>query len=391
MAESASSRLTRALRHGIGADTQHRAVVPAWYASTNYTFPTIAEEPDYAYSRSGNPTRDMFGEAVAILEAGAGTVVTSSGMSAATLALLALVPAGGRVVAAHDLYGGTWRLMNRFAEDGRLQVDWVDLTDLEAARTALGAPADLVWIETPSNPLLRITDISAVAALGHAAGALVLADNTFCSPLLQQPLTLGADVVLHSTTKFINGHSDVVGGALVSATAEQHAVLDWWANTTGVSGSSFDAWLQLRGFRTLDARLRVHQQNARAIVELLVNHPAVAKVYYPGLPDHPGHELATRQQSGYGSLVSVDLAGGRAAADALVGGLRHFCLAESLGGVESLVVHPAAMTHAAMSEDALALAGISEGLLRLSVGIESADDLVADLDEGLARAVAASA
>lgn len=386
MDQPETSRLTRALRHGIGQDTQYRAVVPAWYASTNYTFPTIAEEPDYAYSRSGNPTRDLFGEALAILEGGAGTVITSSGMSAATLALLACVPVGGRVVAAHDLYGGTWRLLSRFANDARLQVDWVDLTDLDSARAALGSAADLVWIETPSNPLLRITDIAAVADLGHAAGAVVLADNTFCSPALQQPLSLGVDVVLHSTTKFINGHSDVVGGALVSATRAQHDDLDWWANTTGVSGSSFDAWLQLRGLRTLDARVRVHDQNARAVVDLLVGHPAVAKVHYPGLADHPGHALAASQQSGFGSLVSFELVGGRPAADALVASLRTFCLAESLGGVESLVVHPGAMTHAAMSDEAQGMAGITEGLLRLSVGIEQAPDLVADLTVALDRA-----
>lgn len=381
-----TSRLTRALRHGIGQDTQHRAVVPAWYASTNYTFPTIAEEPDYAYSRSGNPTRDMFGEALAILEGGAGAVITSSGMSAATLAVLALVPAGGRVVAAHDLYGGTWRLLDRFAAEARLQVDWVDLSDLDAARVALGTPADLVWIETPSNPLLRITDIAAVADLAHAAGATVLADNTFCSPALQQPLALGTDVVMHSTTKFINGHSDVVGGALVSATQEMHDELDWWANTTGVSGSSFDAWLQLRGLRTLDARMRVHDENARAVADLLVGHPAVTTVHYPGLPDHPGHDLAARQQSGFGSLISIELAGGRPAADAMVASLSTFCLAESLGGVESLIVHPGAMTHAAMTDEAKHLAGITEGLLRLSVGIEQAADLVADLTVALDRA-----
>ena len=386
MDQPETSRLTRALRHGIGLDTQHRAVVPAWYASTNYTFPTIADEPDYAYARSGNPTRDMFGEALAILEGGSGTVITSSGMAAATLAVLAFVPAGGRIVAAHDLYGGTWRLLNRFANDGRLQVDWVDLTDLDSARAALATPADLVWIETPSNPLLRITDIAAVADWGHTAGAVVLADNTFCSPALQQPLSLGADVVLHSTTKFINGHSDVVGGALISASPQQHADLDWWANTTGVSGSSFDAWLQLRGLRTLDARLRVHDQNAHAIADLLAGHPAVAQVHYPGLAHHPGHDLAARQQSGFGSLISFELVGGRAAADALVASLTTFCLAESLGGVESLVVHPGAMTHAAMSQEAQATAGITEGLLRLSIGIEQAADLVADLAVGLERA-----
>ncbi|MGA4507923.1 cystathionine gamma-synthase [Propionibacteriaceae bacterium G1746] len=380
--------VTRALRQGISNDTQHGAVVPPWYPSTNFAFPVIGEEPDYAYSRSGNPTRDLFGQALATLEKGAGTVITSSGMSAATLAIMAFVPAAGRVVAAHDLYGGTWRLLDRLGADGKLQVDWVDLSDPDAARAALSTPADLVWVETPSNPLLRITDIAAVAELGHAAGAVVLADNTFCSPLLQQPLTLGADVVLHSTTKFINGHSDVIGGALVAGTDELAEQLDWWANTTGVAGSSFDAWLQLRGLRTLDVRLRMHEANARAVVALLVDHPAVARVHYPGLPDHPGHDIATRQQHGFGSLVSFDLAGGRAAADAMCHGLDWFVLAESLGGVESLIVHPSSMTHGAMSDDAKQLAGIGEGLLRLSIGIEQTSDLVADLTAGLDRAAA---
>ena len=386
MSQPEPSRLTRALRHGIGQDTQHRAVVPAWYPSTNYTFPTIGEEPDYAYSRSANPTRDLFGEALNTLEGGAGAVVTASGMAAATLAVLALVPQGGRVVAAHDLYGGTWRLLDRWHAEGRVQVDWVNLTDLEAARAALTSPADLVWVETPSNPLLRITDIAAVAELGHAAGATVLVDNTFCSPLRQQPLDLGADLVMHSTTKFINGHSDVIGGALVAGTAELAEQLVWWANTTGVVGSSFDAWLQLRGLRTLSARMDVHERNAAAIVDLLTSHPAVAAVHYPGLPDHPGHELAARQQSGVGAMLSFELAGGLDAARQAVSGLRCFDLAESLGGVESLVVHPGSMTHGAMSAEAQALAGITPGLLRLSVGLEGADDLVADLRAGLDQA-----
>lgn len=380
------SRLTRALRHGIGADTQHGAVVPPWYPSTNYRFASVDDDPAYAYGRSGNPTRDQFGEALAILEDGAGAVITASGMAAATLALLALVPLGGRVVAAHDLYGGTWRLLDRFATEGRLRVDWVDLTDLDAARAALADATDLVWIESPSNPLLRITDIAAVCELAHAAGATVLADNTFCSPLRQQPIALGADVVLHSTTKFINGHSDVVGGALIAGTKQLADTLDWWANATGVIGASFDAWLQLRGLRTLDARMRVHEQNAAAVVELLDAHDAVATVHYPGLPFHPGHALAARQQSGFGSLLSIELAGGRPAVDAFLDGLRCFDLAESLGGVESLVVHPQTMTHGAMSPAAHELAGITPGLLRFSVGIEATDDLVTDLAEALDRA-----
>lgn len=385
------SAITRGLRQGLSSDQQHGAVVPPWYPSTNYRFDQIGgDKPEYDYSRGTNPTRTMFAEALATLEGGAGAVVTASGMAACTLTIMAMVPIGGRVVAAHDLYGGTWRLLDTLAQQGRLTVDWVDLTDPDASAEALAGPADLVWIETPSNPLLRITDIAAVTELAHAAGAKALVDNTFCSPLLQQPLALGADVVLHSTTKFINGHSDVVGGAVIAADQAEADTLAWWANTTGLTGSSFDAWLALRGLRTLDARLRVHQANTAAVVEVLTADPAVASVHYPGLPEHPGYELAVRQQRGPGSLLSFELAGGLPAAAAFTDGLQCFDLAESLGGTESLVVHPMSMTHFAMSPEAHALAGITEGMLRLSVGIEQADDLVADVRAGLARAAAAT-
>jgi cystathionine gamma-synthase len=249
-----------------------------------------------------------------------------------------------------------------------------------------------VWIETPSNPLLRITDLRLVINAAHAAGALAVADNTFLSPALQRPIVdFGADVVVHSTTKYINGHSDVVGGAAVAKDADVHAQLAWWANALGLTGSPFDSFLTLRGLRTLDARLRVHQENTQALVALLDGHPAVRAVHYPGLPSHPGHALAARQQHGFGAMLSVDLAGGEAAVRAFVDGLRYFTLAESLGGVESLVAHPATMTHAAMSAEARAAAGISDGLLRLSVGIEHVDDLLADLADALARAQAAGA
>ncbi|MGJ6980219.1 trans-sulfuration enzyme family protein [Aestuariimicrobium soli] len=374
------SRLTRGLRHGLGTDQGQRAIVPPWYPSTNYTFDDLGQPGgDYDYGRTKNPTRTLLAEALTTLEGGSGCVVTSSGMAAATLAVIGTVPTGGRVVATHDLYGGTWRLLQRFADQGRLVVDFVDLTDLELAREALGSPADLLWIETPSNPLLRISDIAALADLGHAAGATVLVDNTFCSPLLQQPIDHGADLVMHSATKFINGHSDVIAGALISADQTRHDDLAGWANTLGVTGSSFDAWLTLRGLRTLEARQRVHEENALAVVALLTEHPAVSAVHHPSIPTHPGHELARRQQAGFGSLVSFDLSGGRAAASTMVRHLRCFDLAESLGGVESLVAHPASMTHAAMPEDVLSSAGITPGLLRLSVGIEPTDDLVADL------------
>jgi cystathionine gamma-synthase len=245
----------------------------------------------------------------------------------------------------------------------------------------------VVWIETPSNPLLRITDLRFVIEAAHAVGALTVVDNTFLSPALQTPIAFGADFVVHSTTKYINGHSDVVGGAVIAKNAEQHTQLTWWANALGITGAPFDSFLTLRGLRTLDARLRVHQENTAALVDLLKDHPAVRTLHYPGLASHPGHALAARQQHGFGAMLSVELEGGEEAVRAFVDGLDYFTLAESLGGVESLIAHPATMTHAAMTAEARAAAGIGDGLLRLSVGIEHADDLVADIAAALDRAL----
>jgi cystathionine gamma-synthase len=243
-----------------------------------------------------------------------------------------------------------------------------------------------VWIETPSNPLLRLTDLAATIAAAQRAGALVVVDNTFLSPALQKPIAFGADIVLHSTTKYINGHSDVVGGAVIAADVALHEALAWWANALGLTGSPFDSFLALRGLRTLDARLRVHQENAALLARAAHAHAAVSAVHFPGLPSHPGHALAARQQRGFGAMLSLELRGGLPAVRAFVDGLAHFTLAESLGGVDSLVAHPATMTHASMSAEARAVAGIGDGLLRLSVGIEDAEDLLADLQRGLARA-----
>lgn len=380
------SPATRAVRSGIDTDTAFGAVTPPIVLSSNFSFEGFEKKRQYDYTRSGNPTRDLLGAALADLEGGAGAVVTATGMGACTLALNALLAPGDRLVVPHDCYGGCWRLFDALARKNHFALVTVDFTDPAALAQALREPTKLVWIETPSNPLLRITDIRAVAEAAHAAGALVLADNTFLSPALQRPLELGADLVLHSTTKYINGHSDVVGGAVIAKDAELATTLAWWGNALGLTGSPFDSFLTLRGLRTLDARLRVHQENAAAIAELLVAHPAVAAVHYPGLIDHPGHALATRQQYGYGAMLSVELHGGTDAVRAFLAGLRYFTLAESLGGVESLIAHPATMTHAAMSAQARAVAGISDGLLRLSVGIENADDLLADIGCALARA-----
>lgn len=387
---SGARRATRSVRAGIDRDTAFGAVTPPLVLSSNFSFAGFAEKRQYDYTRSGNPTRDLLGEALAELEGGAGGVVTSTGMSAITLVLNALLQPGDTLVVPHDCYGGSWRLFNALAKKGAFELLTCNLTDPQAVAAALARGPRLVWIETPSNPLLRITDLRLVIDAAHAAGALAVADNTFLSPALQRPIAdFGADVVVHSTTKYINGHSDVVGGAVVAKDADVHAQLAWWANALGLTGSPFDSFLTLRGLRTLDARLRVHQENTQALVALLDAHPAVRALHYPGLASHPGHALAARQQHGFGAMLSVELDGGEAAVRAFVDGLHYFTLAESLGGVESLVAHPATMTHAAMSAEARAAAGISDGLLRLSVGIEHVDDLVADLAAALERAQAA--
>ncbi|RUL69294.1 cystathionine gamma-synthase [Dyella choica] len=380
-----TSASTRAVRAGIESDTQHGAVVPALHLSTNYSFTGLGGKRAYDYSRSGNPTRDLLGNALAELEQGAGAVITASGMAAVALAL-ELVPAGATVLAAHDCYGGTWRLLDAWAKKGRFRVRFADLTDNHALAEGLALKPALVWVETPSNPLLRITDIRHVAQAAHAVGALVVVDNTFLSPALQQPLALGADVVVHSTTKYINGHSDVVGGAVVARDAAVAEQLKWWGNCNGLTGAPFDSFLTLRGLRTLGVRLRQHQENAERIAAHLEQHDAVRKVYYPGLQQHVGHALAGRQQQGFGGMLSFELHGDVAQIEAFVDGLDYFSLAESLGGVESLVAHPASMTHAAMAPEARRAAGIADTLLRLSIGIEDGDDLLRDLEAGLHRA-----
>jgi len=382
---------TAAVRAGIDRDTAYGAVTPPIVLSSNFSFAGFAQKREYDYTRSGNPTRDLLAEALAELEGGAGAVVTATGMGAITLVLNALLEPGDRLVVPHDAYGGSWRLFNALAKKGHFELITADLTDPRSLADALAQSPKLVLIETPSNPLLRITDLRFVIEAAHKAGARTVVDNTFLSPALQTPIAFGADIVLHSTTKYINGHSDVVGGAVVARDADTHQQLVWWANALGLTGSPFDSFLTLRGLRTLDARLRAHQENADAIAALLDTHPAVSKVYFPGLATHPGHAVAARQQKGFGAMLSLELEGGEAAVRAFVEGLRYFTLAESLGGVESLVAHPATMTHAAMTPEARAKAGISDGLLRLSVGIEATEDLLADITAALARAEAVAA
>lgn len=378
------SQITQTVRAGLECDETTGAVVPPIHLTSTFAFKGFGEKRSYDYTRSGNPTRDLLGAAIAELEGGVGGVITATGMAAITLVGY-LIPVGGRIIAPHDCYGGTYRLFEAWRKRGERQVEFINFGDEAAVRAALSKPANLLWIETPSNPLLRITDIEKFCALGRAAGAMTVVDNTFLSPAWQLPLSLGADLVLHSTTKYLNGHSDVVGGAVVAKDKALHEQLVWWANCLGVTGAPFDSFLTLRGLRTLHARLDHHGRNSQALAQWLQQQPNVKKVYYPGLPSHPGHEIARRQQKGYGAIVTLELEGGHDAVREFVSDLQCFSLAESLGGVESLVAHPATMTHAAMDPVARQKAGLADGLIRLSVGIEALEDLQRDLAAGLER------
>lgn len=373
---------TIAARSGVDTDTAHGAVMPPLYLSSNYSFAGFEQKRKYDYSRSGNPTRDVLAETLAELEGGAGCVVTATGMAAVDLPLSLLNP-GDLLIAPHDCYGGTHRLLCARAKKGHFRVAFVDQNDGAALDAALADGCKLVLVETPSNPLLRVVDVADICRRAHAAGAKVVADNTFLSPALQRPLELGADIVVHSTTKYINGHSDVVGGAVIAADPADHEQLAWWANCLGVTGSPFDAYLTLRGIRTLFTRIERQQATAGLVAAALEQHPAVKAVHYPGLASHPGHALAARQQSGPGAMLSFELNGGTEAVRDLVESLDVFTLAESLGGVESLIAHPASMTHAAMTPEARVVAGITDGLVRLSVGLEHQDDILADLTQAL--------
>ncbi len=372
---------TIAVRAGIETDIQHGAITPPLYLSTNYSFAGFDEKREFDYTRSGNPTRQLLGQALADLECGFGGVVTSTGMSA-IFCVLQLLKGGDRVLAPHDCYGGTFRLFKSYAEKGLITLDFVDQNDELALEAALVKKPKLVWVETPSNPLLRLVDVAKIAEQAKAHGALVAVDNTFLSPIFQKPLLLGADIVVHSTTKYINGHSDVVGGAVVAKDEQVYEDLKWWANCTGITGAPFDSFLTLRGLRTLDVRIQRHAKNAARLVDYLVKHNQVEQVYYPGLVDHPGHDIAKKQQSGFGAMISFKIDGDVETVKSFLSGLSVFSLAESLGGVESLICHPSTMTHAAITLEEQEIAGITQNLLRVSVGIENIDDLIEDLDRG---------
>lgn len=364
----------------IGNDTAYNAVTPPLYLSSTYKFGGLDDMGVYDYGRSGNPNRASLASTIAKMEGGAGAVVTSSGMAAIDLALN-LVPNNGLVIAPHDCYGGTHRLLKSREAQGRFRVEFIDQNSERAVERAFEEKPALILIETPSNPLMRVVDISALARAAHDIGALVVCDNTFLSPARQLPLSLGADIIVHSATKYINGHSDVVGGIVVAKTEQMTEDLAWWANCTGVTGAPFDSFLTLRGLRTLHARMDVQEANAMKIAEYLEAHPKVSKVYYPGLKSDPGYELAQKQQSGPGAMLSFELAGTRDDVGTFLGGTELFQLAESLGGTESLICHPASMTHRAMTPEVRATAGIRETLIRLSVGLEHSTDQLTELDK----------
>lgn len=374
---------TRSVRAAIDSDEQFGAVMPPIVLSTNFAFAGFGQPRQYDYTRTANPTRDALATAIAELEGGAGATVTASGMAAITLACQLLNP-GDLVLAPVDCYGGTFRLLSRLAARGLFRLRFIDLADAAQLAAAEGEPARLLWVETPTNPLLRIMDLARLRQVADACGALLAVDNTFLSPALQRPLEFGADLVVHSTTKYLNGHSDVVSGAVVARSAALHGELAAWANALGLTGAPFDSFLALRGLRTLFVRMRQHEANAMALAEALLASPAVAQVYYPGLPGHRGHDLARRQQHGFGGMLSFELRGGQEAARRFLGQLRLFTLAESLGGVESLACHPATMTHVPLGPEGRKAAGIGDGLVRLSAGIEATADLVADARAALA-------
>ncbi|HZZ84032.1 MAG TPA: PLP-dependent aspartate aminotransferase family protein [Anaeromyxobacteraceae bacterium] len=376
---------TQCVHAGVQPDSAYGAVMPPIYQTSTFAFRDVCTNSGYDYTRSGNPTRAALEEAIALLEGGAGATCTSTGMSA-VLVTLNLLPHGSHIICTVDCYGGTFRTLEHAKAAYGLEVTYLDLADLDAVKAAFRENTRLVWIETPSNPLLRLTDIRAVSELARARGALTAVDNTFLSPAMQRPFEHGADLVVHSTTKYLNGHSDVVGGAVVAAPGQTALAqrIQSMNNLLGTSQSPHDCFLVLRGLKTLLLRMRAHEAGALRVAEFLSAHPAVAKVHYPGLASHPQHALARTQQKGFGGMLSFELRdGSRARVDHLLKTVRWFTLAESLGGVESLIAHPASMTHASMTPEARRRAGITDSVIRLSVGIEEPEDLIADLAAAL--------
>ena len=373
---------TDTIHAGVAPDKAYGAIMTPIYQSSTFVFEDIGKTRGFDYTRSGNPTRKALEDSLAALEGCSFAVAVTTGMAAIS-SVMHLFSNGDEIICTDDCYGGTARLLRTIEEHFDVRVHFINLRDPEAIREHINDKTKAVWIETPSNPLLNLIDIAAVTAIAKEHGLLSIVDNTFLSPYLQQPFRLGADIVVHSTTKYLNGHSDVVGGAILSNRPDLDEKLKFLVNSLGTCAQPFDCWLVLRGIKTLVPRMKEHERNARIVAEFLDAHPKVKRVFYPGLESHPQHELARRQQRGFGGMVSFELEGDQAAVEQVLRSTRIFALAESLGGVESLIEHPATMSHASMGSEHRLAAGITDAVIRLSVGIEDADDLVADLRQAL--------
>jgi cystathionine beta-lyase/cystathionine gamma-synthase len=369
---------TKCVHVGVDKDATFNSATTPIYPTSTFRWVDLNTHKGFDYTRSGNPTRSALEQNLAALEGGIDCKATATGMAAIT-AVMQLFKPGDHVIAGHDIYGGTFRLFYSVLADRGLEFSFVNMADPANVKKAVKADTKCIWIETPSNPLLNIVDMKAITAVARDAGVITIADNTFLSPYLQRPFEHGVDIVVHSTTKYLNGHSDVVGGAVVTRDEEHAKRVSYIVNALGLACSPFDAWLVLRGIKTLGPRMEAHQRGAMALATMLASHPKVERVYYPGLPTHPGHDLAKRQQSGFGGMLSFDVKGGRAHAERVLTGTTLFQLAESLGGVESLMEYPETMSHASMTLEARRAGGITEKTIRVSVGIEHPDDIVADM------------
>lgn len=373
---------TRCIHVGVEKDSTYNSCITPIYPTSTFYWDDLSTTKGFDYTRSGNPTRRALEENITTLEGGIDCKATSTGMSAIT-AIMHLFKSGDHIITGTDIYGGTFRLFHNMFSSFGLSFSYVDMADPANVKKALRPETKCIWIETPSNPLLRVIDLAAVAKIAKEAEVISVADNTFLSPYFQRPFEHGIDVVMHSTTKYLNGHSDVVGGAIVTRHEEQAQRIDYAVNALGVACSPFDAWLVLRGIKTLGPRMEAHQRGALAVAKFLSEHPSIERVNYPGLPSHPQHALARRQQFGFGGMMSFEVKGGRETVERLLTKLQFFRIAVSLGGVESLIEYPATMSHASMTPEAREKAGLTEGLIRVSVGIEHPDDLIADMQQAL--------
>ena len=373
---------TKAIHAGQEPDPSTGAIMTPIFQTATYVQEGLGEHKGFEYSRSGNPTRSALEACIAAIEDGKYGLAFASGMAAES-AILSLLSSGDHLVSCDDLYGGSYRIFERVMRRYNIETSYVPAGNVAGYEQDIRPNTKMIWLETPTNPLLRLVDIRSIAEIAHRHNLPVVVDNTFASPYFQQPLKLGADIVVHSTTKYINGHSDVVGGALVLNNKEMYEAIKFYQNAAGGVPSPFDSWLTLRGIKTLAVRMRQHEENARAVATFLAEHPRVEKVYYPGLPSHPDYELAKRQMRGFGGMVSFQFKGTYADVAQIVRRFKVFALAESLGGVESLVCHPASMTHSSIPKDVRESRGLTDTLLRLSVGIEDIEDIIGDLEQAL--------